>query len=135
MTERPDYYHTPAELSAEARLHLIREMLRKIRYAQGEKNPSETMIYVDAERAHKLWKWIPSDRLSRTVDRALYVHGAKNLTLEHVSDVWVKRDRKLRPSDEERERRRKAAEERAEREKAPPEAANRFFQSIQSQLQ
>src|SRR5215217_3284139 len=102
MTERPDTYLTLDQRSAAAHRHFLCEQIRRLRVLQGNPTPSPTAIVLDAEKAHKLWKWIPNEELQRTIDRARDIFGTKNVTLEKVHEAWVKRSQKLKASPEER---------------------------------
>lgn len=135
MNERPDTHLTPELLSAARLRHFYCEQVRRLRVLQGDRNPSPTGVVLDAERAVKLWKWIPNDELQRTIDRARYLYGTSKVTLELVAKAWVERRKKQAPSAEERERRRAAAEARAERERGTPEQDEQFYREIQEKLQ
>lgn len=117
---------------ATARHRLVVEMLRRIRVAQGDRNPSGTMLLVQAEAAHKVWKWIADGDLPKAVERAIYVFGARNVTPERVREAHQRPS--MRPSAEERERRRRAAQERQEREAPPPDVAAAFFGEMAEKL-
>lgn len=134
MNERPDTYLTPDQRAAAQHRHFLVEQIRRLRVLQGNPNPSPTGLVLDAERAAKLWKRIPSDKLAWCIDKARDVHGTANVTLEKVAATWLKRDQKQKPSEEERYRRRMAAEARAEREAAPPEIRDQFFSEIHEAL-
>jgi hypothetical protein len=134
-TDHHDYLpQAPDELAARHRLELVTRMVRKVFHAAGETNPPLELVAIRAEKAVKLWKWIPGDRLEWAVNRARAEHGGPGLTIEKVADAWLHRNRKIKVSDTERERRRLLAEERADREKAAPEFVQDFFRSIETTL-
>lgn len=114
---------TPEEIAARHREQAILRALARMLKASGDR--AEPMLLL--ARAQDAWDRIPTDALMLTVEKAIYRFGAPYVNVDRVAETWRDRRKRIKPSAEELDRRRRMYEARVEREAAPPEVRDAFF--------